>query len=96
MHRATVLRGPNALIQEGYPVIVLKSGGRRGLDQALDRLPNRGGRIIALRSREMAGHTLIDPLFDVIPFYRAAERLSAILRYDSDDPPHLSKVTRTT
>ena len=42
-----------------------------------------------------AAHPLLDPISQIASFYRFAERLSAELGIDPDNPKHLSKVTVT-
>ena len=92
---AVVLHGPSAVVNYGYPVIALTTGASQGMDQALDQLPRQGARLITLPPRRSVNHPLVDPLLDVQPFYRIAERLSVRRGLDPDNPTHLRKVTKT-
>ena len=92
---AEVLHGPSAILRDGYPVIALSTGDPRGMEQVLKQLPKQGARVIALPHRTAVNHPLVDPLLDVQPFYRVAERLSVQRGLDPDNPPHLRKRTET-
>ena len=92
---AEVLHGPSALLTDGYPVLALTTGAGHGMDQALARLPEQGARVVALPEQSGVGHPLVDPLLDVQPIYRMAERLSQGRGMNPDDPPHLKKETKT-
>ena len=92
---AEVLHGPSAVLHDDYPVSALSTGSSTGMAQALDRLPRQGAQLITLPPRTGVNHPLVDPLLDVQPFYRIAERLSVQRGLDPDNPLHLRKVTKT-
>jgi glucosamine--fructose-6-phosphate aminotransferase (isomerizing) len=41
------------------------------------------------------GHPVCDPIVMLVPAYRAVEAAARQRGFDPDNPPHLSKVTRT-
>ncbi|MEM9341531.1 MAG: SIS domain-containing protein [Pseudomonadota bacterium] len=92
---AEVLHGPSAVFGQGYPVIALTTGADTGMSQVLDQLPRQGADVITLPPQTRTKHPLVDPLLDIQPIYRVAERLSLKRGLDPDNPPHLRKVTKT-
>ena len=107
---ADLLHGPIAAISPGWPVIVVAPTGppRAGLDETLDRLQERGARLIAIADDERvlgraatplrlvrAVPDWVSPLTAVIPGQIAAMRLAELRGADLDNPHGLSKVTLT-
>ena len=41
------------------------------------------------------GHSLLDPITQILSFYRFVEEVSVSLGFDPDAPQHLNKVTVT-
>ena len=103
---AEVRHGPMALVEDGFPVLLL---GQR--DESLESVAalagefaGRGGRVlnaglpagapgIALPSLD--ADPLIQPILLIESFYRLANRLAVARGRDPDRPPHLAKVTET-
>ncbi|MEW4449796.1 SIS domain-containing protein [Qipengyuania sp. JC766] len=102
---AEVAHGPMALVREGDPVFAFapQDAAAAGFTDRLDALAQRGARIIGAGVADAAVALPVartaDPAIDAIgmalSFYRAAEALARRRGLDPDDPPHLSKVTRT-
>lgn len=92
---AEVLHGPNAILKDGYPVVVLSDRNSKGTEQARQLLPMQGARLVCLPHRTATKHPLVDPLLDVQPFYSLVEKLSRGRGLDPDSPPHLRKITKT-
>ncbi len=103
---AEVRHGPMALVQSGFPVVMLaQSDVTRddAEDLATDFaargarvfLSGRGGdpRVTALPSTP--GHPALEPILLVQSFYGLAARLSVARGFDPDRPPYLNKVTET-
>jgi len=107
---ADLLHGPIAAIGKGWPVIVVAPSGpaRAGIEELLDRLEERGARLLViaddevlLRRAETAFPLVgpvpewLSPLVAVIPGQVAALRLAQLRGLDLDHPAGLSKVTLT-
>ena len=101
---AELRHGPLALIEPGYPVLVIAPRGpaHAGLVALADDLRARGA--VVLFAGEGVGGALplvstaapeLDPLCAIQSFYVLAEALARARGRDPDVPPHLSKVTRT-
>ena len=104
---AEVQHGPMALIEAGYPVLVLapRGPGQAGLMTLAEDLRGRGARVLlAAASRHAhaelpvvsAAHDALDHVSIVQSFYPMVEALARARGHDPDRPPHLSKVTKTT
>ncbi|WP_110689559.1 SIS domain-containing protein [Salinicola endophyticus] len=103
---AEVKHGPMALIEPGYPVLVLAPPGpdQAGLLDLAAWLRGVGARVLlaadaSVTSRELelsdAGHDDLQPLAVIQSFYVMAARLAVARGGDPDRPRHLQKVTRT-
>ncbi len=103
---AEVRHGPLALVDEGFPVLVLAPRGpaQPGLLQLAHELQARGARVLlaappgtpgALIHLVASGHEDLDPIAIAPCFYRMVEALARARGRDPDHPPHLQKVTRT-
>jgi glutamine---fructose-6-phosphate transaminase (isomerizing) len=102
---AEAIHGPLALVQKGFPVLVL------GQDDASSESTRRAVRLLV--ELGAAVHSVlpvpgaqplpiaaglppaISPLCQLQSFYMAVHRLSTARGLDPDAPPHLSKVTET-
>ncbi len=109
---AEIKHGPMALVNAGYPVLVLAPRGteQAGLLAVADDLRARGATILVASTQPNAqlpiattraaattsSHELFDALCAVQSFYLMVERLARARDLDPDHPPHLNKVTRTT
>lgn len=104
---AEVRHGPMALIEAGYPVLVLapRGPGQAELIALADDLRGRGARVLlaAASSHAHAGlslvsatHVALDTVCIVQSFYPMVEALARARGHDPDRPPHLKKVTKTT
>ncbi len=103
---AEVRHGPMALIEAGFPVLVLAPRGpaRAELIALADDLRGRGARVLLAASGHanselpvvLATHEVMDNVAIVQSFYPMVEALARARGYDPDQPPHLNKVTKTT
>ena len=103
---AEVLHGPAAIVQAGFPVLVLGVG-----DAALPQVVATAERLVAqgadvfLTGAAAAGattlpsvaglHPLVAPLALIASYYACVEGLARRRGLDPDAPPHLRKVTET-
>lgn len=99
---AEVQHGPMALVESGYPLLVLAPRGpaQSGLLELAQRMHERGARVLlAGPGGELpvvtTGHADLDPIALVQSFYPMVEALARARGQDPDQPRHLSKVTRT-
>jgi glucosamine--fructose-6-phosphate aminotransferase (isomerizing) len=107
---ADLLHGPVAMIEYGFPVVLVAPSGKAGVDVAplLDLLERRGARTVAFSDRDevlarvTAGVRLpagvpewLSPIVSVVPGQRWARALAMAKGIDSDRPRGLSKVTLT-
>jgi glucosamine--fructose-6-phosphate aminotransferase (isomerizing) len=103
---AEVRHGPMAIVEEGFPVLMLQPAGPAGETFAAlaKEFAGRGARVlIAGASHPNAValptvpdvHPALAPAAMVLSFYRAVAALSLARGRDPDRPPHLSKVTET-
>ncbi|MGQ7243600.1 SIS domain-containing protein [Salinicola sp. V024] len=103
---AEVRHGPMALIEPGYPVLVLAPPGpdQAGLLELAEWLESIGAKVLlaaddSVPARQLplidAGHDDLQPLSVVQSFYVMAARLAVARGGDPDRPRHLQKVTRT-
>ncbi len=104
---AEVKHGPMALIESGYPVLVLapRGPGQAELITLAEDLRGRGARVLlALAGSHAqaelplvsAAHDALDNVSIVQSFYPMVEALARARGHDPDRPPHLNKVTKTT
>ena len=104
---AEVKHGPMALVEAGYPVLVLapRGPGQAELIALAENFRGRGARVLlAAASRHAhaelplvsATHVALDTVCIVQSFYPMVEALARARGNDPDLPPHLNKVTKTT
>jgi len=103
---AEIKHGPQALIEEGYPLLIFANRGpalHSMLDLAQD-MRQRGANVILaapsfVKEKQLELTTAQSEELDVITavqsFYLFAEELSRELGFNPDEPKHLSKVTKT-
>ncbi|TFU27301.1 SIS domain-containing protein [Thermus tengchongensis] len=107
---AEFLHGPQALLEEGFPLLALVQGDEalEGFLKTLEGLRAKGAHLLVLSPEPDAlalAHTPLalpvalepelTPLLLVQAFYPKAEALARARGLDPDRPRHLSKVTRT-
>ncbi len=103
---AEIRHGPMALIEAGYPLLILATRGPalQGLVDLACEMRLRGARVLlaapeAVRERDLTlpgtGAPDLDPISAAVAFYRFAADLAQARGLDPDRPRHLSKVTRT-
>ncbi|MDE2146324.1 MAG: SIS domain-containing protein [Burkholderiales bacterium] len=103
---AELRHGPMALVDDGYPVLVLALRGptQPGLLALADELRRRGAAVLLAAPAGVPGvqlplHPAPDPVLDPITalqsLYLLADALARLRGLDPDHPRHLSKVTRT-
>lgn len=103
---AEVLHGPAALVNKGFPVLVLCSGdtARASVLETSARLAGQGGAVFVTDPEPVAGtslpsvrtgHMLTDPISLAVSFYSFIETLSLRRGHNPDTPPHLRKETAT-
>jgi glucosamine--fructose-6-phosphate aminotransferase (isomerizing) len=103
-HSAAELRhGPRASITPSTPVLVLRQNDEaataiddlvKDLNDANETLFVAGGPAGTLPWIG-DGHPVYDPVLMLVPAYRAIEAVARRRGFDPDNPPHLSKVTKT-
>jgi glucosamine--fructose-6-phosphate aminotransferase (isomerizing) len=103
---AEIKHGPQALIEEGYPLLIFANRGpalHSMLDLAAD-MKSRGANVILaappfVKEKQLEIQTThaeeLDVLTAIQCFYLVAEELSRNLGLNPDQPRHLSKVTKT-
>lgn len=103
---AEVKHGPMALIEAGYPVLVIAPRGptHAGLISVAGELRDQGARIVLAAPASVphaqlpivqTGHEYLDGIAAIQSFYPMVEALARARGLDPDKPRHLSKVTRT-
>ena len=103
---AELRHGPMALVDSGYPLLVLAPRGpaQAGLLLLADEMRQRGARVLlaapagtpgAQLPLQPTGHEDLDPISVVQSFYPMVEALARARGSDPDHPRFLSKVTRT-
>lgn len=107
---ADLLHGPVAMIDEGFPVIVVAPSGRALVDvpELLKLLRSRRARIVAITDRDDVGADAdlglrlppgipewLSPVVAVVPGQLLALSFACACGLDPDAPRGLSKVTRT-
>lgn len=110
MSGAELLHGPVALVDEGFPLLVLAPRDRPlpGMLGLLENLRTKGGHLLVASSEagalELAHtplplptrlHPVLDSVLLVQAFYPFAAQLSLARGFNPDAPRHLAKVTRT-
>jgi glucosamine--fructose-6-phosphate aminotransferase (isomerizing) len=93
---AEVAHGPMTLVDPGFPILAFVQGdaSEAGVLERLDELRARGADVVQLGGLPRA-HPMLEPICQVLNFYRAANALALARGRDPDRPPHLSKVTET-
>ncbi|MGB7657968.1 MAG: SIS domain-containing protein, partial [Pseudolabrys sp.] len=100
---AELRHGPRASVTPATPVLVLRQNDPaaiaiddlvRDLGEARETVFAAGGAAGSLPWIG-DGHPACDPVAMLIPAYRAIEAVARRRGYDPDNPPYLSKVTRT-
>lgn len=103
---AELRHGPMALVEQGYPLLVLAPRGpaQAGLLALADDMRQRGARVLlaappgtpgAELPLAPTGHEDLDPIAVVQSFYPMVEALARARGRNPDEPRHLAKVTRT-
>ena len=103
---AELRHGPMALVQPGFVVLVLAPRGpaQAGLLALADDLRQRGAQVLLAAPSGVPGADLpllgaaeadLDPIALAMAAYPMIEALARARGRDPDQPPHLSKVTRT-
>lgn len=99
---AEIQHGPKAAVRSGTPVLSLATGdaGQPSIDTAAEVLTGLGARVFSTGKGGAlpvpdTGHYLTRPIAAVAAFYPFAARLAELRGHDPDNPPSLSKVTRT-
>src|SRR5215471_13842592 len=100
---AELRHGPRASITPATPVLVMRQNDQaavavddlvRDLRETRETMFVAGGAVGTLPWIG-DGHPACDPVVMLIPAYRAIETVARRCGFDPDNPPHLSKVTRT-
>lgn len=103
---AEIKHGPQALIEEGYPLLIFANRGpalHNMLDLAED-MRSRGANVILaappfVKNKDLEIQTTHAEELDIIAavqsFYLMIEELSRNLGLNPDQPPHLAKITKT-
>lgn len=102
---AEVRHGPLALLEAGFPVLVLAQDDetRPGIEELGRDLVARGAAVIAagcavpgaVTLPTVQSHAALAPVALAQSFYRLANALALARGLDPDNPPHLAKVTET-
>ena len=100
---AELMHGPRASITPATPVLVLRQNDQAAaaVDDLVRDLHAAGETVFAAGGAAGTlpwigdGHPICDPVVMLIPAYLAIEMAARRRGFDPDNPPHLSKVTRT-
>jgi glucosamine--fructose-6-phosphate aminotransferase (isomerizing) len=100
---AELRHGPRAAITASTPVLVLRQNDQAAvaIDDFVRDLCGTGEQVFAaggaVGTLPWIGddHPICDPVLMLVPAYRAIEAAARRRGFDPDNPPHLSKVTRT-
>jgi glucosamine--fructose-6-phosphate aminotransferase (isomerizing) len=100
---AELRHGPRGAIGADTPVLILRQDDETaaGTDALASELRQSGHRVLVAggAASNLAwiadGHPAADPLVWLVPAYRAIEAAARLAGRDPDNPPHLTKVTRT-
>ena len=104
---AEVQHGPMALVEEGFPMLVLAPHGPafEGMLLLATQMRARGARVLLAAPPGTPGaqlplaptaHVDLDPISAAQSFYRMVEALARARGLNPDQPRHLNKVTRTS
>ena len=104
---AEVRHGPQALLRERFPALVLCQDDetRSGTEALARELAAREVDVLVAGAAEavpgarilpaIASHPVVEPILLAESFYRLANALAIARGHDPDEPPHLTKVTKT-
>lgn len=103
---AEIQHGPMALVEAGFPMLVLAPRGPafEGLLVLAQQMRERGAHVLLAAPAgtpgcdlplAATGHVDLDPIAVVQSFYRMVEALAVARGLNPDQPRHLNKVTRT-
>jgi glucosamine--fructose-6-phosphate aminotransferase (isomerizing) len=102
---AEVKHGPMALVQPGFPVLMLSQNdeSRASVAALAHDFIARGAEVLlagiaaerALSLPTIAANPAIEPILMTQSFYRMATALALARGFNPDQPPHLNKVTET-
>jgi glucosamine--fructose-6-phosphate aminotransferase (isomerizing) len=100
---AELRHGPRASISPATPVLVLRQNDQAAvaIDDFVRELGDASGKAFIAGGAAGTlpwiddGHPVCDPVLMLVPAYRAIEAAARQRGFDPDNPPHLSKVTRT-
>ncbi|MEQ1489687.1 MAG: SIS domain-containing protein [Terricaulis sp.] len=102
---AEVRHGPMALVDSGFPVIILSQPdeSRPGLQALGEEFVSRGARVFAsgldlpgaVALPDCGGAPMLAPLLTIQGCYKLVEAVARLRGLDPDAPPYLAKVTRT-
>jgi glucosamine--fructose-6-phosphate aminotransferase (isomerizing) len=100
---AELRHGPRASVTPATPVLVLRQDDDTAstVDDLTRDLKQDGETVFAASGAGGTlpwigdGHPVCDPVAMLVPAYRAIEMAARARGFDPDNPPHLSKVTRT-
>ena len=100
---AELQHGPRPSINPATPVLVLRQNDQAAatIDDVVRDLDGAGETVFTAGGAGGTlpwigdGHPVCDPVIMLIPAYRAIEAAARRRGYDPDNPPYLSKVTRT-
>jgi glucosamine--fructose-6-phosphate aminotransferase (isomerizing) len=99
---AELRHGPRAAINSKTPVLLLRQQDEAGatVDELVRELINRGEPVFVAGGKSGLpwigdDHPILDPVVMLVPAYRAIEEAARKRGFDPDNPPHLTKVTRT-
>ncbi|WP_380942024.1 SIS domain-containing protein [Sphingomonas floccifaciens] len=100
---AEVRHGPMAIVRDGFPVLALATSDSAGDDVELvaSEFAGRGASVLLAHAGKAgllpaeAAHPAIEPILMLASFYGLVEQLARARGRNPDQPPFLSKVTRT-
>lgn len=100
---AELRHGPRASVTPATPVLVLRQNDQAvaAVDDLVSDLDDAGETVFTAGGARGTlpwigdGHPICDPVSMLMPAYRAIETAARRLGLDPDNPPHLSKITRT-
>ena len=100
---AELRHGPRASVTQATPMLVLRQNDEAALaiDDLVRDMQVSGERVFVAGGAAQTlpwignGHPVFDPVVMLVPAYLAIEAAARRRGFDPDNPPHLSKVTRT-